>query len=1033
MGERAFLQSFEEFEGLDLIKSPLTASVNEASTLLNLRFNEGYSLTSRYGFQGIGFEKTGFVSGGTLSYLDPTTGETKNVLYGIAPELFYLRDATFTITRTGGATDWDWEFAPASDGSKYVFKIYQDDAQYAAIDVTPSTTIYTLIQAIDALANFSSTSTEKLAIVNGNQSSAVGTGTLTVDSGHTFAINDNLVFISTNSNLGTHLFGRRITATTATTLGWFAAYNLVATVTDNQVLGALGSLAAGITFKTVTIGSLPTSDTRTITFPTWDMSLGSNREMPPFLSFYRTGRTNVDGWSHASGVSSNGRAFIGSGFPQIASPAAATGYDYPRSFERFPRCFDGATHYRAGLPKAKIVSISSTGSGSPFLAGEKYKYKVAYRHKLRNGDVVLGQPSDEESHVISFDGDYISLTYFGPRFANATLYGTVTGTATTTTIPITISSAVLNVEPFEEIVLQDSASASNWVVRRVLSITTTSVVIDKAITTVNGSAAYINTFEGLNERGAFFASGQAANNTLTTGASHTFLVGDVFSAGRDQGENDEVALDRRVTAIGATSITFDGAPLATTTGDFYATAGMTAVIYRTTNGGNLYYKVTEMTLPIETPSSVGRTRFVFRDTVADADLGEQLIEPEIGKERDPPPAARIVLAHQGGVVYTGVSGEPNTISWSAIEEGPEAVPLASNYTDISSNIEGAISAAASDQSDSLLVFKPAAAYALSGDLNAGAFVARVLTEGDYGVSSQASVVNMGGAIIGIGLFGIKAFNSGGVVRGFGDNVNPAIANNASLELTQAVSFNDFANKSAVFFIPQRSSISSSVDADLTFAYDYEKEAWFERRYGTASGLYQMSGGAFMYENVPCWFSRGGYRGDTSNNGGFLYETNPARYFDTVSSFTTSSFYAPASLYCDFASVLKPTYVTEWIHLDEPSLKKLWLRIKLFRFRQSYETDEVTTNATYTVRVFKDFFEDVAIGSYSLNFTDGLAFERVLKLPKLNARAIKISISTSSMTTLHTFHLTGWEVAVDIGNYQKVDFLQNKGTPELPDP
>jgi hypothetical protein len=457
---------------------------------------------------------------------------------------------------------------------------------------------------------------------------------------------------------------------------------------------------------------------------------------------------------------------------------------------------------------------------------------------------------------------------------------------------------------------------------------------------------------------------------------------------------------------------------------------MTAILYRTTDGGNLFYKVSEASLiPGLVTATIGAT---FIDNVTDANLGEQLIESEIGKERDPPPAARIVVPHQGGLVYTGVAGEPNTVAWSAIEEGPEAVPLASNYTDIASNIEGAISGAISDQSDSLMVFKPSATYALSGDLNAGAFVARTLTEGDYGVSSQASLINMGGAIIGVGKLGVKAFNAGGVVREFGDAINPQIVNNADIELSQVVAVNDYANKSVILFFPQRASLGSSLVRDYCYAYNYEKEAWFQRRH-SATGVYEPSGGMFMLDDVVCWFSRGGYKGDTNTNGVVLYETNPARYFE--SSTFLGTFYQARSLYCDFLSILKPSYTTEWIHLDEPSLKKLWLRVKLFRFRQPYEEEDVTNTATYTVRVYKDFFEATPVATYTLNFSSSLIFERVIKLPKLNARAIKVAISTESMTELHTFHLTGWEIAVDVGNYQKVDFLQNSGTPdtEIPDP
>jgi len=457
-------------------------------------------------------------------------------------------------------------------------------------------------------------------------------------------------------------------------------------------------------------------------------------------------------------------------------------------------------------------------------------------------------------------------------------------------------------------------------------------------------------------------------------------------------------------------------------------AGLTVEIYRTKVGGVVFYKVTEQ--PARCTGAIFDVTQLFNDSTPDSALGEQLFEPEIGKERDAPPRARIVTGHQGGVVYTGIDGEPNSIAWNDLNEGLEAVPLASNYTDIASTQVAPITGAISFTDDSLMVFKPTAAYALSGDLNANAFTSRPLSEGDYGVSSHNSLQKISGLVVGVGETGLALFSSAGPIKEFGQALNTRIRNNKNLLLEQAVSVNDYTNRSYRIFIPQNGTGISGTVLDfysdrnsLELAYDYEEDSWFNQEPprslvipdpGDPVDFTRVpSAGMVMFNNTLVRMSRAGYgtKSTSLGQGAAWAETR------TVGLGT----FSPQWLYCDGLTLPNIQLETDWIHLGEPSIKKVYLRLKLFRFIDTYEQAEVSANVTYRVRFYRDWNDATPYFTTSVTFTGYSDVEKIIKIGNASARAFKIKIDSGLNTTLFTYFLTGWELLVS-APYLKEDFL-----------
>lgn len=234
------------------------------------------------------------------------------------------------------------------------------------------------------------------------------------------------------------------------------------------------------------------------------------------------------------------------------------------------------------------------------------------------------------------------------------------------------------------------------------------------------------------------------------------------------------------------SIKVSGDPV-TINNNAIISAGLTVVVLRTLAGGNQFYQIHEA--PI---SGLGAGTYTFVDNLTDATVlanSPAYFLPPIGKERNASPACSLVCQHQGGLVVARGTANPNTVSFSAVEN-IEVFPLASNNFDIPSTQDGYITAIASDTNDRLAVFKRRGYYDVVGDLDGGNFSINVKNEGDYGIASQASLVRVKDSLIGLSDNGFVAIRDGELSANIFDDVNANLVNRPNSPFEWAVAVND---------------------------------------------------------------------------------------------------------------------------------------------------------------------------------------------------------------------------------------------------
>ena len=176
---------------------------------------------------------------------------------------------------------------------------------------------------------------------------------------------------------------------------------------------------------------------------------------------------------------------------------------------------------------------------------------------------------------------------------------------------------------------------------------------------------------------------------------------------------------RNVTAVGASSITIDGAAVDVNNNDPFS-ANLRLAIYRTVDSGNDFYLLAELPWNIEFNG-------VYNDDTADGSLGAQYLYPLDGQEHTIPPIAGYSLdssspsadswiaigTYKGRLLLGGANSLPNTIAYS-VTNNPEYFPATNSFTvgdEDNSRITGIIGL-----ERFFLVFKERSCYRVTGSL-----------------------------------------------------------------------------------------------------------------------------------------------------------------------------------------------------------------------------------------------------------------------------------------------------------------------------
>lgn len=976
MAQRVFPYNFESFKGLDYRRTPLQGDILSADILDNFQFGESFSIRGRPGVQLIA-APGGFVGLTTFSYNNLATNTPTQELIAINDNLWKLNVYTQEIVRGSSAT---WGVRTYVDGGNtirleitesgtpvsfsgndfYALGHGQEDAPVTVLDA---------FQAIDALANYTVTIGFEYARVNGAQA---GVNTITVDSGHTYATNDEIEFFDFTS---LKLVSRLVTGTAATTI---TVDGPTVTVKDNQVLGAVALTPAAA--MPIAEARERTGTSRFLIFHYWTKvretvsdSIALGKSYAPFQNFFSQ-RLHTD-FRNPCFLSSDTDLYA------LTEVPGSTIYEW----EQRPFKYDGQVVFRAGLHRPYYADAAVGSAGA--LTGV-YKWKLQYEQRDAQGYIHLSQPSQEfPGEEITLASEMAVLTiypvqtdYGTERFADtdkigtATVVAAVNGTQAGVTTIVTLAQNSFKIN--DTIYFLDRIT-STYTMRRVTAATQLSITIDGAAVNVDDTDPLYHGYAGYNIKYAQVNGNQNNVSTVTVDSGHGFKAGDaIFIRGND-GSGAIKYHDIVLSSVTGTTLVWD----ATKYGTVYVrdneiiSCGLKIHIYRTKAGGSIYYEV-----DILANAPTGPV-MAYTDNTADTALGAELIEPEIGKEWNPPPRAGIATFHQGVMTYGRIRDDLNSVAFSDSVGGLEAVPLASNYFSVPGKFDNGVTALASDDADSLFVFKERAIHRADGILESNAFSLLTLKSEDYGIAAHSSIAKINGMIVGLGSLGFVAIRNGQMLMNdeggswFGFNINPAILRNSNLKLSQAIGYNEYLSRHYHCFIPDVDGNSSGSlnQYSIFFVCDYEKNnTWFTNSFNTS---FMPSGGfgiaALSPTNYDLWVY-GIYP-----NYYIPHVYHLTRNYDSAGSGTQNQM--PGCLFREFSNQLpelmqgsdhNQSYVCKWRTdfetLQDPLMEKEFSRVEIWSLPGSYES---RPPFSLTVKTYRDFQTATVSSQSTLDFTN----------------------------------------------------------------
>lgn len=957
-------------KGIDGQSSALEPDSDHANRLVNYEQAVGNSFRGRAGCQTTGAH--GFfaifpyrytrtqdqydilyrAAAGVYPNQTPTLDSTKTTADGASIEriialnrqAWVLDTMNIVITYVSGTYPFTWY--SYVNGSNINFNIKANAVSILDTSlgngIGSTTSIYDLLGTVDALAQLSVSRATRgtcppFAIVNGNQTTVAG-ATTTYGIRHTVTVDAGHNFSSGDIITFpiTPLTAGFVIATTATTIVYVGRQ---VTLVDNDVLGYMGQPATNFPISTANTAS---SGNLTFSFPYWRLISEGDADYGNLFASARSNWEDRDtGSFYAPAVAENA-----SGNLYIA--ASGRPVDGVNTWANNLIKIDGQTCTRAGLPTPITYSGGAGGAGA--LTGE-YRYKSFLRRYDAQGNIIDGP--------------------VGNLF-NVSAGGTYTQVAITPGL-VTPGTAVY-------------ASARGFFVRSAFKNTTEAPASGAFFSVDDNSGA-----PGLD---AFLQVGDPIcltdTTAQTTGVWHfAFGVDPVGTlhrtvcTGYDRGTSNPSSI--RVADSSGYSIPTNSE----------ISAGLTVVVLRTTAGGNQYYVLCEM--PV-----TGYGDVTFFDNCTDATLTtkEQFIEPEIGKEHDPPPACTLVCQHNGGLVVARGPTSPNTVTVSTAD-GIEYFPVASNGFDVPSTQPGSITAIASDTNDRLAVFKERGYYDVVGDVDQGTFSVNIRNEGDYGITSQASIVRLPIGLVGLSRNGWVVVSDGLLDPFRFQEVNARIVNQA-YQFAWATAVNDSYNRNYLCTIPQVSG------EPVGYSIDYSRPLFkvFERSYTTQI---DQAGGAVMI-------------GDTLYH---LSQTSPYCVFRRLTRFSgnSPSGNGDGDTFIDNTNAISHIWETPPYHFDAPAQAKSVIRGRVWSIPNDYVAEGWVAFAVLVetgASCFEQYIGDAFPGGTetTISFTSGIA-AKDFKVTRQGSQFYMLRFTTNTIRT--SPFITGFAILA-AENYINEDFI-----------
>jgi hypothetical protein len=536
---------------------------------------------------------------------------------------------------------------------------------------------------------------------------------------------------------------------------------------------------------------------------------------------------------------------------------------------------------------------------------------------------------------------------------------------------------------------------------------TTAVVTGLANQDITTTVANVVAGSGFNTNCAIVNGPQGPVSTITvddgSGGAHTMKVGDTAYF------YDAVSasyVEREVTAVAATTITVAGATV---------TVADNAVISNNLRIG-IYRNETSATEPtvfytvVELPNNSFTATQVYLDATPDASLGAELIEPVT--DRTAPPKGKYISAFKNQMVVAGNTENPNTVYWSDIESCEYFPNTGTNQADVL-GISGKVISGIAPNNEVFAIFQNPGLHVLSGDIASGNIRIDMVST-DIGCAAHASIQEIKGELFFLSDSGPRRMVGGQLPQPLGRAIGDGQDKSSRIDVIfdqnglqseeiyikkRAVGFHDRKSEKYVLYLPCESTSGSdrfpNSNARL-FVYDYSRDAWL--KWDTIN----MHGGACIFNDEVMWTER-------------RYST----YLSAVANIT----YRQHSLndgfdYQDHNAAISWSYKPQWEALDEPSIYKNFVALKMFSI-------ETVQNSALMLRVGIEinYIPDTEVGDFEFDFSGAgygvspygtSAYGDSVEPTQLR----KMGIKARSLRTVFTndndqenVALTGWEFEI----------------------
>ena len=344
---------------------------------------------------------------------------------------------------------------------------------------------------------------------------------------------------------------------------------------------------------------------------------------------------------------------------------------------------------------------------------------------------------------------------------------------------------------------------------------------------------------------------------------------------------------------------------------------------------------------------------VFSDEDTDTDINLFLALTPTIKRKDPPPKGAYLAKFKDCLVISGQTKNVNNIQYSqgfdadSGEIGSEYFPNDTNGVIVNSSFGNKITAIAPLR-DLLYIFHEDSIHVLAGDISDPEgipFTVDLLTnEGGLGCVSHQSITEFQNNLIFLSRQGYYSINSSNALTEMSSLVKP-LFNDKSLVFERALTFNWTDKDLLIMMVPKEAPgiaipgrLFTSSDS-LIIVYDYYRGAWLKW------DSLDFSAGMCVSNNKLLFISR-------------KESDHKLNSFNDLGDTTD---------YADHTEAINFEYDTNWESLNEPTIPKKFLRLRL----HSFDTEENFESPSFDVdvKIQKDY-NDVDLGSINFNFGGG---------------------------------------------------------------